>query len=831
MSGQDVELGRVQSSAATGLLESQQMGGEDNEDATPLLERRSSGEAHAQPQASSARSKQAYEYAPGTSGRLFGSCIGAANYLHTTIKARWPSLSQQQAGAAVSGSAPPWLAVVDSVTLGMLLYAASTVFLSIQSVCSKLLGARQMPVFESVLARSAIILLFSSAPMAYHKESPVGKRPHMLFLRGLFGFGSISCLYWVVDLLPLSDAMVLTFLAPLIVACLGPMVLKEPFAKVTVYAIPLSVLGVVLIAKPTALFGRRKVPISSKGVFIGCLQPIFSAAAKMMVRLLRKTETTAVIVFYMGFVCTLCASVACIALHHMFRAPANAAEWVLLIGSGCCGYASQLTMTMGLQRVDAAPATLLSYLSVVWGELAGWVIFKERPSALSVFGTLLVCSMDASTAPIAAAYSLPQIWVAKWWATSGWSRVGAKEQECARMMSPARSPTMRSATQDCRAECRLVMGSPQARQEISLSLSVAGATNNPAPAITLRQAGAVLRMLSEPLAMVRCGLIARRFLPSPTLLQSTGDKGHLVLWLMPNSDLRLVWQRDTEVTSPSSLGQVWSMQHPAMRDASPDCGPARVQSPGGGGLSPVYEVETSLEASEELLVLPARDGSMHSAQSAPDPRVEMLSADNSGRSFRICLPAHQQPAASAANPALSPASPDGAQQRPAAPEHHYLHFWLADAYLEQGMASLQGLMAALSARTTLSEQTAHLGSPRVAAVESRRIAAEGSGRRLQASFSFAALASAVLTDRHWRISHTATATVTATVVVAVEASMDPVERQADYARLAHMGQSLARAKAEASARVSVEAFGRLRLEALVAEREAKALRLFRQDSG
>ena len=34
--------------------------------------------------------------------------------------------------------------------------------------------------------------------------------------------------------------------------------------------------------------------------------------------------------------------------------------------AGLSGYASQVTMTMALRRAKAAPATAMSYLSVIW---------------------------------------------------------------------------------------------------------------------------------------------------------------------------------------------------------------------------------------------------------------------------------------------------------------------------------------------------------------------------------------------------------------------------------------------------------------------------------
>jgi hypothetical protein len=52
--------------------------------------------------------------------------------------------------------------------------------------------------------------------------------------------------------------------------------------------------------------------------------------------------------------------------------------------AGVAGYGSQVTMTMALRRVKAAPATAMSYLSVVWGILAGLAIFRVSRCTLQI---------------------------------------------------------------------------------------------------------------------------------------------------------------------------------------------------------------------------------------------------------------------------------------------------------------------------------------------------------------------------------------------------------------------------------------------------------------
>jgi EamA-like transporter family len=59
-----------------------------------------------------------------------------------------------------------------------------------------------------------------------------------LTLRGFLGFGGNGGYFWTVTLLPLNDAVVLTFLAPAWVAILSPLLLRERPGKFTWFAIP-----------------------------------------------------------------------------------------------------------------------------------------------------------------------------------------------------------------------------------------------------------------------------------------------------------------------------------------------------------------------------------------------------------------------------------------------------------------------------------------------------------------------------------------------------------------------------------------------------------------
>ncbi|KAK9864028.1 hypothetical protein WJX84_012187 [Apatococcus fuscideae] len=282
----------------------------------------------------------------------------------------------------------------DQVTIGLLLYAISTVFAAGMNTCAKLLSKSGMSIFETLLVRSLLMTAVSGGTIVNKNIPPWGTRGQrsLLVIRGLLGFLSISGIYWSLKLLPLSDATVLQFIAPIFVAILAPLILHENPSRMDIAAIPICVSGVLLIAKPSFLFGQHTDRhISYVGIIVGVGQAFFSAAVKVVLRILGKTESTHVMMLYMGGESLLLAGLLCAAIPNMFRLPKSGFEMVLLIFTGGFGYGSQATMTLALKRVKATAAMALSFIQMVWALILGFLVFSEVPSTTSLLGAALIC--------------------------------------------------------------------------------------------------------------------------------------------------------------------------------------------------------------------------------------------------------------------------------------------------------------------------------------------------------------------------------------------------------------------------------------------------------
>lgn len=246
--------------------------------------------------------------------------------------------------------------------------------------------------FEVVLVRSLTLLAFTVPVLASEGINPFGNERRWLYaLRGALGFGSVSLLYYAVVLLSMADANVIAFLAPIWAAALSPVLLHERPSAALVIALPVSLVGVVLVAQPSWLFGRVSETVSAAGIIVALVQSMFSALAKMAVRALNTTtESMAAIIFSMGAVSTALSSVALIATRS-WAWPRTIGAVALLALNGLMGYGNQVTQTAALQRAKAAPAIAMSYLSVIWGLVADLVVFHAPPGKLSLLGAALIC--------------------------------------------------------------------------------------------------------------------------------------------------------------------------------------------------------------------------------------------------------------------------------------------------------------------------------------------------------------------------------------------------------------------------------------------------------
>jgi len=283
----------------------------------------------------------------------------------------------------------------------MFLVFLSGIGFSIQSLSVKLLeehtgfNASFQIVFWRGFVQSIVsyILIVKFRTEAEPNTEILGPTPYVkkiLLIRALVGFGGIAFAFLAVERLPIGDSTVLVMLSPVWSTIFSFFILGEPWRLPEFFAMLLSLVGVVYIAKPAFVFGGAEA-LDVGGVLEALTASLCAGAAYTAVRML---GTTAKLPWWnVCFVQALGQWMLAIPgffITQQFQVP-TMVELCVVVGTGFLGTWSQIAMTIGMQREKSATATGMRMSDVVFGFL--WQVLFTHDNVVSFysfFGALLV---------------------------------------------------------------------------------------------------------------------------------------------------------------------------------------------------------------------------------------------------------------------------------------------------------------------------------------------------------------------------------------------------------------------------------------------------------
>lgn len=198
--------------------------------------------------------------------------------------------------------------------------------------------------------------------------------------RAAFGLIAMYGFFYAIAHLPLAEAMLLNYSAPLFVPFLAWAWIAERPPAAVLWAAAIGLSGVALIVRPEGS------GLWSNASWIGLASSVFAAGAFVSIRRISDTEPTERIVFYFAGLCSL---VSALPLFWAWKTP-DPFGALMLLGTGLSATVGQLWLTRAYSAAPAARVGPFSYAVVVFAGLVGWIVWDEKPQLASLAGTCLV---------------------------------------------------------------------------------------------------------------------------------------------------------------------------------------------------------------------------------------------------------------------------------------------------------------------------------------------------------------------------------------------------------------------------------------------------------
>lgn len=262
------------------------------------------------------------------------------------------------------------------LALGLRLLAM--LFLSLLLLQVKVAGHRGTPLIEVMFWRQFFPALFIGAWLAARGELS-RLRTHRLGTharRAALGLAGMVLTFGAVRLLPLAEATILGFTAPIFAVVLAATLLREHVGPIRWLAVALGFAGVVIVAGPDG--GQ----MSFEGVAVGIGAAFMVALISIQIRDLGRTEEAISVVFWFSAL-----SVPVMALALPFTAVAHdAGDWLVLLGIGVSGAIAQLLLTAALRLGSVSSVITMDYSQFGWATLWGWLVFGNLPPHSTMIG-------------------------------------------------------------------------------------------------------------------------------------------------------------------------------------------------------------------------------------------------------------------------------------------------------------------------------------------------------------------------------------------------------------------------------------------------------------
>jgi len=265
----------------------------------------------------------------------------------------------------------------------------------------KLAGESALPPYQVVGFLGLFFVIFLVAESAPRGELRAlwPRNPRLQAMRAILPLGSNILNVIALKHLPLTLFYVTVFTAPMMIALLAALCLKERLSPLKVAAIMAGFIGVIIAIDP---FGAN----AHGGDAIGYLAALGStfcfAANTVWLRVMTQSETVRSLAFSISFIEAILGVALMLVLGH---APMTSLLLLILAAMALVNIVGNIMNFLALRLTTAANVAQFHYTQLVAGALIGYGIWHEIPTwhmaagAILIIGSGLTIAQKAQSAP------------------------------------------------------------------------------------------------------------------------------------------------------------------------------------------------------------------------------------------------------------------------------------------------------------------------------------------------------------------------------------------------------------------------------------------------
>ena len=264
---------------------------------------------------------------------------------------------------------------------GIILMLIASVTFSVLDMQAKYLS-QTYPVIQISWARyfGHFVLMMVFLWPKYGRTLLQNNRPVMQFVRSILLVLCTFMFFTAVSLMPLADAVAISFASPVIATALSVPLLKEKVGIRRWIAVAIGFAGVLIIVRPGA-------GVMNWASILALGTAFFFSLFQLMTRMLSKTENALTTLFFSA---VIGAAVLTIVVPFYWVTPLGWQHAAMLAGLGLFGGFGHYLLIKAHEFAPVAVLSPLSYSSLIWGTIFGYFVFREFPDQWTLTGAAVL---------------------------------------------------------------------------------------------------------------------------------------------------------------------------------------------------------------------------------------------------------------------------------------------------------------------------------------------------------------------------------------------------------------------------------------------------------